>query len=144
MKIFCVMIPSLVDTSLDWFAVLLHLDCTLARWRRAGKQSNTSLDFCLSGVVRPYSQIHIKFINQDYSNQVYSLNLFTRHVRYVRYNQIIYVRYIHYHLFTREAYSNITTFFLPINILNDNLYDFTSVHNMIKSKSRGRCEYALA
>ena len=62
------------------------------------------------------------------------------------------VRYIHYHLFTRKAYSKITTFFLSINILNNNLYEleqfqqfsFTSIYNMIKSKSRGMCEFAFA
>ena len=55
---------------------------------------------------------HLPFLYVK-SNQVYSLNLVTRHVRY-----------IHFHVFTRKAYSKITTFFLSVDILNDNLYKF--------------------
>ena len=47
------------------------------------------------------------------------LLIFLQDKRYMRY-----VRYIHYHLFTRNAYSKITTFFLSVNILNDNLDSF--------------------
>ena len=46
------------------------------------------------------------------SNQVYSLNLVTRQVRYI---QKLYI--------TRKAYSKITTFF-SVHILKDNVYEF--------------------
>ena len=69
-----------------------------------------------------------RFLCRIKSNQVYSLNLVSRHVRYVRYMWCIYTLSF---VYQEGIQWNYNIFLISVNILNDNLYDLDTFSDLV-------------